>query len=171
MSTIYQYMKSTDPEVVAAVERNEQSRLEWKDRLFEWASDLTGKPRAELTLQVVGWNADRLSFKGFYKSQVAGVDLPGQWTKEPVRPYKTNPFMKEYRKVASWEAEAVPGRPGTLYGDGYFGGGATFVVGGVAYSGVGFTPEPNQSDDSADRWQEIKASEYYAATEAYEEEA
>ena len=171
MSTIYQYMKSTDPEVVAAVERNEQSRRGWGDRLFEWASELTGVPRSELRLRTVGWSNDSLRFTGFYKSQVAGVDLPGQWTKEPVRPYKTNPFIKEYRKVASWEAEAVPGRPGTLYGDGYFGGGATFVVDGVAYSGVGFTPESNKSDDSADRWQEIKASDYYAATEAYKGEA
>lgn len=171
MSTIYQYMKSTAPDVVAVVERNNESRRAWKERLFEWASELTGKPREELTLRLVGWENDSLRFTGFYKSQVAGVELPSQWTKEPVRPYKTNPFMAEYRKVASWKAETVPGRPGTLYGNGYFGGGATFVVDGVACSGIGFTPESNEPDDSADRWQEIKASEYYAAAEAYREEA
>lgn len=168
MSTIYQYMKSTDPEVVATVERNDESRRAWRERLFEWASELTGKPAEDLTLGVVGWENDCLRFKGFHKSQVAGVNLPGRWTKDPVRPYKTNPFMEEYRKVASWKAETVPGRPGTLYGDGYFGGGTTFVVDGVAYSGIGFTPESRELYDSVDRWQEIKASEYYAAVEACE---
>lgn len=171
MSTVYQYMKSTDPEVVAAVERNNQSRRAWKERLFEWASELTGKPKEDLTLGLVGWKNDSLSFKGFYSSQVAGVELPGKWTKEPVRPYKNNPFMDEYRKVAVWRAEAVPGRPGTLFGEGYFGSGVMFVQDGVAYSGVGFTPEEKASGNDAMHWQEIKASEYHAAAEAHGGEA
>lgn len=169
MNPVYQFMKSTDPEVVAVVNRRKEARENWVQQVSQWASDLTGISTDEVSVWTRGWANDRIRVTGLDPRQVAqaGVKLPGKWTKDPMRPYKNNPLSAEVPKA--YRAEKVPGRPNVAYGLSRMGAGALFVYQGIAYSAFSFKPEDTASDADGARWQEIKPSEYYAAAEAYEE--
>lgn len=169
MGNLPQYMKSTDPEIIATVERRMEAFWAWRKQAFEWAAKITGLPEKDVGIRINGWSNDQVLLVGFYPWQVEGIDLPGGWTKDPVRPKKNNPIYKDYAKIATYKAEKVPGRPNTASGDGYWGGGSLFVHDGAAYSGFGFIPEGLNSHDQGEGWEEIRASEYMAAKEAHED--
>lgn len=166
MNNLPQYMKSTDPEIVATIERREVAYQEWRARAFEWAQKITGLPHDKVGIRINGWTNDRMTLNGFYPWQVEGVDLPGGWTKDPVRPKKNNPEYAEFSRIRTYRAEMVPGRPNIADGHGYFGAGTLFTHEGVAYSGFNFLPEGLNSRDQGEGWEEIRGSEYMAAWEA-----
>lgn len=164
MTTAHQYMRSSDPSVIAAVQTREAEYAAWEDQLFQWASDFTGIPREDLGLPIFGWRGDKLTFSGFHPHQVKDVELPGAWTKDPVRPYKSNPLYADFRARGHYKARPIPGRKTILIGEGMIGAGTVFAHQCVAYSGVGFIPTSDAHPDQ-DLWEEIPASVLYQAVE------
>lgn len=169
--TVHQYMKSTDPQIIAAVTAKQEAYQGWSVRLHDWAEKILG--RDPETLIVHGRRDSYVYFQGFRDEDVAGVELPGRWTKDPIKPYKTNPLYREFEEIGEYRAPSVPGRPNLLSsddrGDGtrWSGSGVVFVLDGVAYSGLGFTP--SFSKGGGEGWEEIRGSEYLAAQERYNE--
>lgn len=113
MGNLPQHMKSTDPEIIATVERRMEAFLAWRKQAFEWAAKITGLPEKDIGIRINGRSNDQVILVGFSPWQVEGINLPGGWTKDPVRPKKNNPIYKDYAKIATYKAEKVPGTPST----------------------------------------------------------
>lgn len=160
MSGFPQYARSTDPDVIAAIERNADHEAEFRKKVAALSEKWTGDPGN-------GWinrGSGGSSFIGLRMTREQVEAAPGQWKKPgrsgERRPYKSNPIAPEFSIRA--KHETVPGRPDVLWGENWMGAGALFVHDGAAWSGVGFVPI-NPADD---RWAEVLASEFHAAKEA-----
>lgn len=160
MTTLPQYARSTDPDVIAAVERNRQHELEFHRKIQALSEKWTGEP--DNAWYNRGGGGSVLIGLRMTREQIE--DAQGQWKKPDrngaVRPYKSNSLSEEFSIAA--KHEDVPGRPSLLWGQNWMGGGSLFVLDGAAWSGVGFVP----SAPSDERWTEVLASEFHAAVEA-----
>lgn len=167
MTGFPQYAKSTAPEVIEACEAMLESYRRFTDYAIEVSKELTGEENRSVYngsqvrgAQVVGLVVDS---KDDYDQ------LPGQWRKWEgpgfQYPFKNNPIMKGWRENQH-KRPSIPERPSIASGNGWMGHGAVFVHEGVAYSGFDFQPDHGGETNF---WEEIKASEWHAAKEAYEE--
>lgn len=164
-SSLPQYARSTDPDVIASVERNRQHEAEFREKVAALSERWTGSPdNAWINRSGTG-----SSFLGLRMTREQVDAAPGQWKKPgrngEYRPYKSNPIAPEFSIRA--EHEEVPGRPDLLWsirmdGNGRMGPGVVFVHDGAAWSGCGFVPDAPADD----RWTEVLASEFHAALEA-----
>lgn len=161
--TTPQYMKTTDPAVLEAMQAAVESEREFFRYVNAVSMTLTG---AEENVYHAGgtWRG-----RGIVGVRTQFVDqLPGKWKKPHgalVEPFKNNPIREE------WEAKRhpympIPGRRQVEWGDGYMGPGTLFEQDGVAYSGYGFLPR-DPAPEGNEVWEEILASEFMAAMEAY----
>ncbi|WP_251153744.1 hypothetical protein [Cellulosimicrobium sp. Marseille-Q4280] len=175
-TTVPQYASSTDPEVIATIERNRAGVADFNRRAIEFAAR-HGSPNG-----------------GFYPSTFAGAHdvmaiggdakpTTGRW-KKGYRgagwvPFKNTELDAEMEAIRFVE-EPLPGIPDLVYGPHTSRGqvvsaGARFVHDGVAYIGFGHTPladQPERASATGDgHWEEIKASQFHAALEAYNEAA
>ncbi len=124
------------------------------------------------------------SFAGTHRIRSLGGDTKpetGRWKQGyggyGWLPFKNNPLHAEMEKIR-FDEQDVPGLPGLLHGH-YLPNGQQviysprpFVLDGVAY--VGFSGQPIESGGREAQpeegdWEEIKASEYHAAVETYNE--
>lgn len=160
-----QYALSTDPEVIAAVAHNDAERV----RFHAFAK--------QLSQHYLGRDDAAVGHSGPIKPYVTGLRvsaeeferLPGKWTKRDkgiTRPYRDN--NESARFSFPTDIKEVPGRPGLLRGEGYFGRGGMFVVDGVAYSGAAFLP--CEEIAGARRWIEATPSRIDDALKARNKE-
>lgn len=165
-----QYAKSTHPDVLQAIQTSNNTYDEFLKRARALCGELTGNPRAGM---LNGWRGDRVQLSGLNADEVDPTTLPGQWKKpkgRTIAPYKNNPISERFAAL-KWQHEQVPGRPGLFLGNGYMGPGTLFIYDGAAYSSIGFAPFSESTDPADGAWEEIKASEFYAAVEAHNERA
>lgn len=171
MTAFPQYASTTDPEVLAVIRRNQKGFQEFRERAFAFAT-AQGAPDGAYYGS---------SFGGSHTiSAIGGKEKPttGQW-KNGYRagwlPFKNNPLAQELEAIR-FDEEKVPGLPqllesATRDGARRVASPLVFVLDDIAFSGASFLPE-----DSGDRnnpndggWVEIKASEFHAALESYNE--
>lgn len=158
-----QFIRSADPDVVSAVERNREGRIALNAKAFEWA-----KERGSEVVMMSGF-AGRIYVTGL-PSQPEGF---GRWTK-PQRgsshPFKDN--AKELRIMADlrFDQEEVPGLPSAVHstsdrqsGVSYLMYPTPFVADGFAWVAYSHQIDPSDSDKFGEQWSECLASEYYAA--------
>lgn len=165
MSRVFQYARSTDPEVIAIVQRNWAKRAEAIARQFEWCSKfgaeeyyISGPPPS------VDIRALKLHVrpKGF-----------GNWARgaapDTYRPAKNNPLYKEMQELA-FEAEGIPGCPGVLFKSSPYMNasrwGSPLVIAhdGAAWSGIGFAPTEGEFGP---QWDEALPSRFLSAQEEF----
>ncbi|PZR55267.1 hypothetical protein DNL40_02535 [Xylanimonas oleitrophica] len=177
---IPQYAKSTDRDVIAAVQRNEQGRIDFRVQARAFAQKYSAAEKPATWIH---------SWAGSYSlTGIAGPakDGHGRWTKPDhqgaTKPFKNNPLHTEFTAVR-FRAEKVPGIDEGGYVTGYRDFSTImhtpilFVQDGVAYMGLGGIPLSDQSggwgkgEFDADLWAEILASEWHAAKEAHTGEA
>jgi hypothetical protein len=172
-TTVAQYARSTDPEVIATIERNRAGVVDFNARAIAFAAS-HGSPNG-----------------GFYPSAFAGshsisaIDgdtkpSTGRW-KKGYRdigwvPFKGSELEGEMEAIR-FDEESLPGVPDMVYGAYTARGqvvsaGTRFVHDGVAYLGFSSTPLAVQPETvkGDGHWEEIKASQFHAALEAYNEE-
>lgn len=171
MTAFPQYASTTDPAVIAVIQRNREGFQAFRERVFAFAS-AQGAPDGAYYGS---------SFAGSHSiAAIGGNEKPttGQW-KNGYRagwlPFKNNPLAKELAAIR-FDEEPIPGIPQLLkaterHGARRVASALVFVLDGVAFSGVSFLPE-----DSGDKikpedggWKEIKASEFHKALETYNE--
>ncbi|WP_137878474.1 hypothetical protein [Microbacterium sp. 4NA327F11] len=130
---------------------------------------------------------------GFYSSRwgstvsvaaIAVKELPttGRWREHPrgkgFIPYKNNPLYNEFEAI-ELRMNAIPGLPEYVESEydehmrHYIASPKPFVLDGAVFVGFNFVPQdrnsksdPNPADGG---WEEIKASEWHAARESYNE--
>lgn len=172
MTAFPQYASTTDPEVLAAVQRNKEGFQAFRERAFAFASAQGAPDGAYYGSSFAG---------GHSIYAIGGSEKPttGRW-KEGYRrgwlPFTNNPLAKELEAIR-FDEEKLPGLPRLLKsasrdGSRRVGSPLVFILEGVAYSGTSFIPEdggPHSSDPADGGWEEIKASEFHAALEAYNE--
>lgn len=168
MSAVFpQYAKSTAPEVIEACEDMLKSYRRLLDYAVEVSKETTG---AENRAVIRGSAIDGARVVGLVAHTKEDYDsFPGRWKKwygaGYQHPFRNNPIQDEWSENRHRRPD-IPGRPGMAMGHGYMGPGAIFVHEGIAYSAFGFQPE---GEPASDLWEEIKASEWHAAKEAYED--
>ncbi len=171
MATYPQYAKTDSGEVIAVIERNKTGREEVRQRAFEFAAKYGDRTGGDV---------------GFYHSDffdycITGImsdekPAAGQWKRMHRAPgwlpYKNNPIHAELEELR-FKPEVIPGTPSLLH-SGYgrdgtqrVGGPTLFILDGVAYSGTSIQPIDELPQGSP--WEEVKASEFHAAMEAYNE--
>lgn len=161
-----QYALSTDPEIVEVITCNDAERV----RFHAFTK--------QLSQHYLGRDDAAVGHSGPIKPYVTGLRvsaeeferLPGKWTKRDkgiTRPYRDN--NESARFSFPTDIKEVPGRPGLLRGEGYFGRGGMFVVDGVAYSGAAFLP--CEEIAGARRWIETTSSRVHEAIEARNKES
>lgn len=174
MSTIPQYAQSTDPEVIATVERNRAGEIDFNRRASEFAA-ANGSPNGAFYPS---------RFAGSHAiSAIGGEEKPttGRWKKgyhgTGWVPFKNTELEAEMDAIRFTE-ESLPGLPDLVYGPYTSRGqvvsrGVRFVHDGVAYLGFNAQPladQPERATVTGDgHWEEIKASTFHAALEAYNE--
>lgn len=173
MSTyMAQYVSSTEPRVLAAIESNRHAQ-----RVFHG--------------QACAFAQRHGSERGAYASRGNSVDGivtddgqppkgAGRWKRIELRdgygwqPWRNNPVASEMRAIRV-ENVGVPGVPDVFWGP-YTHTGAQhvswprpFAHDGVAYCGVGFVPvsEGDRNEPWGPQWSEITGGEYHAAIDAY----
>lgn len=160
-----QYAKTTDPKVLEAMAEAEASHSVFMEYVRHESYRLTG---AIGNIYHAGSAWTGRGIVGVRTSAARAEDLPGQW-KRPnggVRePFKNNPIRQVWKENAH-PYMPIPGRRQVEWGEHYMGPGTLFVQGGVAYSGYGFIPRDPAVKGSG-VWEEIRASEFMAAAEAY----
>lgn len=159
-TTLPQYARSTDPDVIATVERNRQHEADFREKVAALSEKWTGD-RGNAWIDRGAGGSVLIGLR-MTREQVEAA--PGEWKKPDrlgaVRPYKSNPLSQEFALHA--KHEEVPGRPSLLHGENWIGGGAVFVHDGAAWTGCNFVPDAPADD----RWTEVLASEFNAAMEA-----
>lgn len=169
MTAFPQYAKTCDAEVISAIERNKAGQAAVRERAHEFAKkhgDAEG-------------NFYFSTFAGYRCTGIVSSEKPatGQWkrtsrTHNGWLPYKNNPLHEEFDALA-FRPEGVPGIPDLLHGsperDGTVrvGSPTLFVLDGVAFSGT--TIQATDPFPDAGGWEELKASEFHAAMETYNE--
>jgi hypothetical protein len=173
MSTFPQYAKTNMTDVIEAIERNKQGRRDFHDRAVAFSMAQGAQDGAFYPSSFAGGHAI---------SAIGGDTKPttGRW-KEGYRggwlPFKNNPLMAELESI-KFSEEPVPGLPTLAYGP-YTERGSQhvstpqpFIHEGAVYVGFNWQPvevERRRSGANPEDggWEEIKASEYHAAREAY----
>ena len=161
-----QYLTSTDPEVVAVVQRNRDAWPRFREAALAWAKER-------------GFDNAPFDFiNGTYR--LGGLpDRPkgfGQWTKPGSTyrrswPYKTNVAEREAMASLAVHTQPVPGMPFEAMsvddgsGQVWFMRSKPFVVNGVAW--IGWANPPEDSTPIGDQWSECLGSQYEAAKEAW----
>lgn len=171
-STIPQYARTTDPTVIAAIEANRTGRRTFHDRATAFAAK-HGSPKGAYLPS---------SFAGMHNVRaIGGTDKPttGRWKRgwddRGWRPFKNTDLERELDAIQFVE-KPVPGLPDIAHGDytpsgaQHISPGTVFVHEGVAYVGYPFAPtdDTERAATPAD-WEEIKASQFHAAMEAFNE--
>ncbi|MBC9953265.1 hypothetical protein ICM05_01200 [Leucobacter sp. cx-42] len=163
------FASTTDSGVIAVIERNKAAKAEVRDRATEFAKkhgDQDG-------------NFYYSTFAGYRCTGIASNEKPtsGRWKKAHRTangwiPYANNPLNSEFEALVH-QPEKVPGVPDLLTGvsdsDGMMrvGNPTLIVLDGVAYSGT--TIQASDLFPVEGGWAEIKASEFHAALEDYNE--
>lgn len=163
-----QYAQSTDPIVIATIERNATETERFHERACDFAQ-AHGVPDGAYY---------RTLFAGSYAVFAIGGDTKpttGRWAKHPRagwRPFKNTPLYAEMKGLGL-RLDEVPGLPqlveSSMSGDGRrtISSPTPFVLDGVAYVGFSFRPE---NGDDTDLWTEVKASEFFRAMETWNEQ-
>lgn len=171
-----QFAKSTDPDVIAAIEAQTYRAVAFLTRAVAFARVHGGKDA-----QASVWTGPALDGPGTHMRMtgITNCRRPsgGQWTKgrHGWRPFKSNPLYQDMAAVAE-ELPGIPGLPNqvagptdrdgtrwTLYPD-------PFIQDGVAYFGLSKAPAVDQSrfgGNLGDQWSGVLASEYADAQDAY----
>lgn len=179
MTRIPQYASSTDPNVIAVVERNRAARREVLHEADAFARKYAPDGDGGFFISD-NWGT------GWSLSAIASPTKPtaGQWKQVPRRnawlPYKNNPIHDEMTAIRRTR-EAIPGLAQSYAGDYNRDGSqavyfpSVFVHDGVAYMSMPGVPIADQKDGAfgstefdEDRWTEILTSHWYAAKEAAE---
>lgn len=164
-----QYAKSTDPEVLATMERNQAGYAEASRRIYEWVGQFGTQ----------SFYVDRGFPSGRPKIGVRAVVLDekpighGQWAIGAggygFRPAKNNPLYAEMCAL-SWVGENVPGLTEQFkaddpesFGRWYMLDPKPFFALGAAWVMLSRLPT---SGEFGPQWVEVKASEAYAAKES-----
>lgn len=179
MSRIPQYARSTDPGVIAAVERNRAARQEFTEAADAFARKYAPDGDGRFFMSD-GWGTE------WYLVGISSPSKPtaGQWKKGRGAgcwvPFKNNPIHREMVDVRRRRA-AIPGLSTTYAGehnrDGsqaiYFP--TAFVHDGAVYMGMPGVPIADQegsgfgsTEFDANLWTEIYPSQWHAAKEAVE---
>lgn len=174
MTAFPQYAKTTAPAVLDALEQNKALDKEFFARGMAFAEAHGGtafySSRWGSTTSMVAIKADEKPTTGQWKRHARGGWIP----------YKNNPLYKVFNDI-ELRRVAIPGLPEFVesgYNDRmqhYIASPHPFVLGGAAYVGFSFVPQDRnyQNDPKPEDggWEEIKASEWHAAREAYNERA
>ena len=176
-TTIFQYAKSTNPDVLALVERNTEGWRAFKDAACAFASRHGAEKGTFVPSNAFGsW---RIAAIG---NAATPKPTEGRWKRGPGGrgwvPFKNSPLAGEMEAIAFW-SETAPGYPEIVESayDADFshriGAAIPFAVDGVAYVGFGFIPadDRKKGDPAAGGWVEITGSEFQAAVDAYNESA
>lgn len=169
MTAFPQYASTTDPQVLAVIQRNKEGFQAFRERAFAFATAQGAPDGAYYGSSFAGGHAI---------SAIGGAEKPttGQWKEGHRRgwlPFKNNPLAKDLAEIR-FDEEKVPGLPlllesATHDGSRRVASPLVFILDDVAYSGASFLPEDsgdkNNPEDGG--WQEIKASEFHRALEAY----
>ena len=161
-----QYAKTDAPDVIETVEGNKQGQQEVRERALAFARKYGGEDAGFrysnfLDYRVTAIDCDDRPTAGQWKSGARGYGYA---------PYKNNPICAEFEDLVH-RAKDVRGIPDLLHsgedssGAQLVGSPTVFVIDGVAYSGTSMTPVDAMPDGSP--WEEIKASEFHTAREAY----
>lgn len=160
------YLTSTEPEVLATVERNREGRKEFIRRALAWAEER---------------GADSFFPSGFAGTlAVRGLPIKpegfGRWTKGDHRgchwPYANNEPERTVMKALTFQQETVPGLPGALHsvtdadGRSYLMYPTPFVHDGAAWVSYSHQPESGEVEKIGPQWSECLASAYHIAHEA-----
>ena len=164
MTHLFQYAKSTDPEVIATIEASQECYPEFVRRAAEWAESL-------------GLTVDHVRFFRLIGGGYAVAKLTqnpegfGRWTKGG-RPFVSNKAERERMHAVTVRTKPVPGLPSDVMGEGREGTHLltpnTFISQGAAWAMFSMTPDRGQ--DFGPQWSECKGSEAMAAREALAEE-
>lgn len=167
-----QYLKSEDPEVVALVRRNSDGLRDWQERAHAFAAQYGDDP--------VNSGFYYSSFSGsFQVSAIHSIEEPphGGWRRtkgDRWEPRAKNPLREEMAAIR-FRYEDVPGLPRILTVTAPDGGiiwrsPVTFAHEDTAWADLGSGDvRVKESGYISAQWQEVYASEYWAAREAYEE--
>lgn len=150
-----QYARSTDSDVIAAVQRNAAGRSDFEQRAILFGAEHdAGSPKYgnRSGVQAVAW---------YVKADSKNIWIPPPGT----------PEYDEFRAIR-FRPEPVPGLPTMLIGRpawkevSVHEEPVVFVVGGAAYAGVEFEPRGNlYGDYDLARWHPIGGDEYHRAHE------
>lgn len=168
-----QYVSSTDPRVLAAIESNSEARRVFHEKACAFAQQY-GSTR--------GAYASRgNSIDGIVTDDGDQPKGAGRWKKVPIRgghawtPWRNNPVADEMGAIRV-ETVSVPGVPDVIWGP-YTPSGSQhvswprpFAHDGVAYCGVGFVQildDGHRSETWGPQWSEITGGAYRAAMDAY----
>jgi len=164
---LFQFAKSTDPAVIATIERNRQGRYDWQKRACAFATAHGAKDGSFYPTSFGGrWDVLAINTK----------DEPttGRWKRmrRGWAPYRNNPLAKEMDAIR-FTCEPVPGLPSLLHSAEdpdwrhYVMTPTPFVHDGVAWLGLSHAPVDSDRNESfGPQWVECLASEYHAAREA-----
>ena len=166
---LFQYAKSTDPATIAAVQK-------MRDDITAFHADAMAFARQHSLNDDPGVVYSASYTRGAHIAGVASREKPttGQWKKlnhGTWAPYERNPITKEMRALRRI-FDPIPGIAKDMY-MGSDNRGTYFlmpdlrVIDGVAY--CWFAVIPDSGSDMGEEWQEIRASEWYAAHERAEE--
>lgn len=163
-----QYLSTTDPDVIAAIERNEAAHADFIERALAWAEErgfeiartfryngLSARPRTEEITGLPG-KPDESTF--------------GEWTQVRNRtssPKKANKAETEAMRAIRYVPELIPGLPASAQHGGFsYSSPVTFVVDGVAYAAYADTPSVWHQGELGDQWSEILGSTWAEARDA-----
>lgn len=165
------YAKTSDPAVAEALRKTYADYNEFLEKCRDVSEKYTGQRGASY---LNGHPLSGVYFAGISAKNVEDLSaLPGRW-KQPkgdaILPFKNNPAMADFD--IEHRATTIPGRKNLVVGIGMMGTGAMFEHEGSTYSHFSFAMEPMSDRWAAESkkhgWQEIPASEFYTAAEAYE---
>lgn len=159
----FQYAKSADPDVIAAIERNETLYPQFVAKVTEWAESL-GLAAADVRMSLMFGD-------GYRVTHVArNPEGHGVWTKKGTPHATQNRPERGRMDMLTVRKEAVPGLPTNLMAESregsYFLTAAPFISQGAAW--VAFSRRPTAGGTFGPQWVEVKGSEAMAAREALE---
>ncbi|ACZ29609.1 hypothetical protein Xcel_0570 [Xylanimonas cellulosilytica DSM 15894] len=172
--TIPQYAKTTNPEVLAVIDRNDARYVAFGERAHAFSKAHGGD---KSYVMVNGWGGDR------HLSAIVADDKPttGRWKSGGRRgtwePFKNNPVRAEFDAI-EYRRERIPGLAETYNGPRNRDGSQVIMTPGVfAHDGVAYMrlrdlPSSDQSGFGSDEfdhdiWTEILPSEWHAASERH----
>lgn len=164
-----QYATSSDPAVIEAILTDKANRADMRERAGRF-SKKHGNPEGYFYIS---------TFAGYRCTGIESTKEPasGRWkrtrgTTNGWLPYVSNPLHAEFSGLTAAPVK-IPGVPELVHGVSDRHGSSVvatptvFVLDGAAYCGISFPVSDPYPE--AGRWSEIKASEFYAAMETYNE--
>jgi hypothetical protein len=167
MTRFPQYAKSTDPEVLGAIRRNKVGEEEHHQKCLAFAL-ANGVEKGEYYKN--DWGSRSLR-------AVGGDTKPttGRWKKGPGGygwvPYKNNPLHEEFEDLF-FRRERIPGHVDSYMSGSYYVTPIVFEFDGAVWSGATRAPDDDRGNKPLSEeggWVEVKASEFHAAMEGYNE--